>query len=70
MTVLASPADVATLIAALRFSKGWTVERLGDEVDVCTSYATLLCSGKRTPAVPKLISILDRFGYDLVAVKR
>ena len=70
MTTFSSPADVAELIGKQRLSRGWTMERLANEVDVSHCYASLICSGKRTPHVPMLISILDRLGYDLVAVKR
>lgn len=70
MTVIASPADVAALLLQLRLSKGWTVDKFASEVGISHAHASLVSSGKRTPHLPKLISILDALGYDLVAVKR
>jgi transcriptional regulator with XRE-family HTH domain len=70
MTILKTAGDLAELFGQSRLASGWTFEQFACEVDVSHAYASLLCGGKRTPRLPMAISILDRLGYDLVAVKR
>ena len=56
-------------IRSFRNSKGWTQERLAEEVDIHTTYISRIESGKKLPALIIICKIADTLGantYELL----
>ena len=51
-------------IRTLRNSRGWTQERLAEEVNVHATYVSRIESCKKTPTLPIICKIADAFGVD------
>jgi len=55
---------VASRIRRLRISKGWTQERLAEEIDIHPTYLSRLESGKKLPTLSLICKISDIFELD------
>lgn len=68
--VVASVAELGPILAAMRRERGWTTARAAAESGVCAAMVSCCETGARIPHVPKLLWLLDAYGYHLAAVKR
>ncbi len=57
-----TPADFARAVAGVRAGKGWTQERLAEEIGVDRSYLARLEAGASTLALERSLRALRRMG--------
>lgn len=65
-----APADLGRAIAGARRTRGWTQERLAQELGIKRSYLSELEAGASTLALERTLQALRRLGADVTVTLR
>ena len=65
-----APADLGRAIAGARRSRGWTQERLAQDLGIKRSYLSELEAGASTLALERSLQALRRLGADVTVTLR
>lgn len=68
--LIRAPADFGRAISGIRRTRGWTQERLAEELGIKRSYLSELEAGASTLALERTLQALRRLGADVTVTLR